>query len=175
MHKKVLTLIAVLCPVICWGIGGVWAQAEQLSGIPKEKIYAVALQESGMTHQDKLFRPWPWTINSPRGARRFNSKQEAYAEIKDLIAHGISNVDIGIMQINLYWHWNSIKDLDILDPTTNVLIAAQLLRSEMMKSNGNIPLSVARFHSRDPIAGANYQKAIFGLEEVINTQLGKSK
>ena len=47
--------------------------------------------------------------------------------------------DIGVMQINLYWHWNSIKDLDVLDPTTNVLIAAQLLRDEMKKSNGNIP------------------------------------
>ena len=175
MHKKVLALIAALCPVISWGLGGVWAQAEQLSGIPKEKIYAVALKESGMTHKDKLFRPWPWTINSPRGARRFASKQEAYAEIKDLIANGISNVDIGVMQINLYWHWNSIKDLDVLDPTTNVLIAAQLLRDEMKKSNGNIPLSVARYHTRDSIAGADYQKSVFGLEETIINQLGKSK
>ena len=171
MFIKNAILLTLAVPALCWSQGGSWDDAQRLSGVPKETIYAIALRESGMTYKDKLFRPWPWTVNSPRGSMRLASKEEAYREIKKLMLDGVTNIDVGLMQINVRWHWNTIKDLDILDPKVNLMTAANLLRNEMVASNGDVKKAVSRYHSRRKDAGAVYSFNVLNLENQVKSNL----
>ncbi len=63
------------------------------------------------------------------GARRYANKQDAEQALLNLIRKGIRNVDVGIMQVNLYWHGDKVaNDLALLDPRTNITVAARYLK-----------------------------------------------
>ena len=170
-----LRSIFVFLPLLVFCVGvratvagvGVWARAQDLSGVPSDKIYAIALQESGMRHPDGLFRPWPWTINSEEGAKRFGSKKEAYDEIKRLAKKGIRNIDVGLMQINLRWNWEGVANTDILNPEVNIMFAAKLLRQRMKSSNGDVDKAIALYHSKRELAGIGYKSSVLLFENQI--------
>jgi len=77
-----------------------------------------------MRWRDGTFRPWPWTLNINEGksgikpgARRYANKQAAEQALMHLISQGIRNVDVGIMQVNLYWHGDKVaNELSLLTP-----------------------------------------------------------
>lgn len=125
-----------------------WRWAEARTGVPAEKIYGIALQESGMRWQDGKVRPWPWTINSPKtGPMRFNSKKEAYEKIKELVKQGVYNIDLGMMQINLRHHWARVNGKDVLEPSVNIALSAEILREAMVSAGGDVPKAVGFYHT----------------------------
>lgn len=148
-------------------MANVWLQAEAISGVPHTKIYAMALKESGVAARDSKLRPWPWTLNSAQGSMRFKTKKEAYAAIKMLVEQGLTNIDIGVMQINLRWNWDLIKDKDILDPQTNVMVAASLLKAHMKTTKGDVRKSVALYHSRLEKNATVYEASVAEFEKAI--------
>jgi soluble lytic murein transglycosylase-like protein len=153
-------------------IGSFWEEGARVSGIPEQKLYAIAIQESGLKMKDGKIRPWPWTINSPEGARRFKTKEEAYAHIRELLQRGITNIDIGALQINLRWHWKRIRNRDILDPRTNILAASEILREELANTRGDIKRAVANYHSpRRLQKGAAYEASVANYEKWISASL----
>lgn len=153
-----------------------WKVAERTTGVAAEKIYAIALQESGMKWTDGRLRPWPWTINSPKtGAMRFPNKQAAYAKIRELVKEGVYNIDLGMMQINLFYHWDKINGRDILEPTTNVAVASVILRDAMSDANNDVDKAVAFYHTgakgpRD--RGSKYRKNVDRFEVAVLEQFG---
>ncbi|MDZ7712446.1 MAG: hypothetical protein U5L06_04740 [Rhodovibrio sp.] len=60
--------------------------------------------------------------------RYLPSKAAAIAEVRDLQARGVSNIDVGCMQVNLHWHGDAFESLEqAFDPAYNVAYAAAFL------------------------------------------------
>lgn len=120
---------------------------------------------------DGAVRPWPWTVNSPRGPRRFKNKHEALKYIRTLIEEeGVENVDIGMMQINVRWngHRTKYNVADLLEPETNIRVAAQILSEELQRSR-DLHLAVGRYHSPHKERAERYAGTVFSLLGPIKT------
>lgn len=139
-----------------------WATAARTVGADWRELYAIALQESQMAFSDGA-RPWPWTINSPvTGPLRFDSKEQAVAKVREILARGVENIDVGLMQINLRWHAHRVNyDVAVLfDPMTNIAIAAEILNENLARANGDFGRAVALYHSSNNDRGKRYAESV---------------
>lgn len=129
--------------------GDVWAQASARSGIPVRVLHGIALVESGRRWSDGAVRPWPWTLNSPEtGPKYFADRASAEAALRRLLARGVTNVDIGIMQINCGYHCNRVADpAQLLDADTNIQVAGDILLEYRQRKGGNIAATVGAYHA----------------------------
>jgi soluble lytic murein transglycosylase-like protein len=156
----------------------VWGVAASYAGINVATLYGIAVQESGMRWRDGSFRPWPWTLNINKskkgikaGPRRYANKEAAEQALKALIEEGIRNVDVGIMQVNLYWHGNKVSnELDLLDPKTNISVAASYLKA--LRAQNDIRKTVADYHApTNAVRGNSYANHVERFEKIINEKL----
>ncbi|MDO8827871.1 transglycosylase SLT domain-containing protein [Methylophaga sp.] len=156
----------------------VWGSAANYAGINVATLYSIAVHESGMRWRDGTFRPWPWTLNVNEGkhgikpgARRYANKQAAEQALLHLIRLGIRNVDVGIMQVNLYWHGDKVaNDTQLLDPKTNITVAAGYLKD--LNTKNNVSKTVADYHApSNPARGKAYVKHVKHYEKIINEKL----
>ena len=125
--------------------------AERTQAIPKHLLSAIALAESGRKHPalDKRM-PWPWTVMAEGQGRYLATKQEAIAEVRGLQARGIRNIDVGCMQVNLYYHPEAFFSLEqAFDPASNVAYAGRFLRS-LFADSGAWDEAAGRYHSATP-------------------------
>jgi hypothetical protein len=96
-------------------------RAELLTGVPAELLYGVAKVESGFGRD-----PWPWTVGDNGKPLTFYTMDEMLRYLK---RRPHDNLDIGVMQVNLRWHGDKIRDLrTIIHPWTNVMIGASILK-----------------------------------------------
>lgn len=153
----------------------VWGSAAASAGINVATLYGIAAQESGMYWDDGTFRPWPWTLNVNEekngiksGARRYTNRQSAEQALTYFISKGIRNIDVGIMQVNLYWHSDKVpNDLELLDPKTNISVAANYLKN--LKQKNGVGATVAKYHAPlNPERGYEYMKRVKHYESIIN-------
>lgn len=142
--------------------GTIFEKAGEETAVDPTLLYAVSLCESGFKAAgDDKRRPWPWTLRYPGGAFYAASKKNAELELKRLGQLGITSVDVGLMQINLRWHRDRIRDADILDPATNLRLGARILKEALNSSPENLALGIARFHSwTDAERQRNYSKRV---------------
>jgi L-alanine-DL-glutamate epimerase-like enolase superfamily enzyme len=87
-----------------------WGIAAKAAGVSAYDLYGIALQETKMRWGDGSVRPWPWTLvlNGPKAkSLRYGSKEETARALASFVAHGITNIDIGLMQVN--WKYNGHK------------------------------------------------------------------
>ncbi len=133
------------------------AQAEQDHRIPRQLLAGVSLAESGRWHRAKKESfAWPWTVTSGKKSRYFESRDAAIREVKHLRSHGVSNIDVGCMQINLYYHAAAFASLEeAFDPAANVAYAAKFL-GDLHAKTRSWTRSVARYHSSTPALGSAY-------------------
>lgn len=114
-------------------------------GVPPAIFYAVALAESGYT-KGGIYNPWPWTLNIEGNSQRFETLVHARTRLLHVVSEG-KHVDIGIMQVNSYWHRHRVSRLsDILDPYVNLNIAAEILVEQRQRSDGWWQ-AVGRYHA----------------------------
>lgn len=127
------------------------AQQEKLQAIPKHLLSAIALAESARAHPTFGKRmPWPWTVMAEGQGRYLPSKAAAIQEVRELQARGIRNIDVGCMQVNLYYHGDAFYSLDnAFDPVANVTYAGQFLR-ELYADSGSWPEAAGFYHSATP-------------------------
>jgi hypothetical protein len=125
--------------------------AERTQAIPKHLLSAIALAESGRKHPTLGKRmPWPWTVMAEGQGRYLATKQAAIDEVRQLQARGISNIDVGCMQVNLYHHPDAFFGLEqAFDPASNVAYAGRFLRS-LFADSGAWDEAAGRYHSATP-------------------------
>ncbi len=113
--------------------------------VPASILYAIALAESGYTKAG-IYNPWPWTLNVEGRAKRFQQADEALSSLLRSIREG-KHVDIGIMQVNSYWHHHRVNSLsDLLNPYVNLNKGAEILK-EQRKRSKNWWEAVGRYHA----------------------------
>ena len=137
-------------------------QAEKNYQIKPQLLQTIASVESGRWNEKLGKRiAWPWTIQANGRGYYYQTKQEAVAAIKQFYARGITNIDVGCMQINMRYHrhaFNSIEDT--LDPQKNVNYSAKFLLN-LYKNNGhNWQKTAMQYHSKNYQKGLSYKNRL---------------
>lgn len=90
----------------------------------------------------------------------FESKDLAIKFLKKLIQHGVTNVDVGCMQINVRWHGNNIQSPEqLFDEKTALRYGAKLLKTLSLEKGGWLQ-GILFYHSGDPKAQSRYLEKI---------------
>ncbi|HUL09349.1 MAG TPA: hypothetical protein VLV76_23660 [Candidatus Acidoferrum sp.] len=135
---------------------GLIRNAEKAQAIPEGLLKAIGFTESGRVTVDGRRVPWPWTVNADGQGYYFETKKDAIAFVQGLQARGISVIDVGCMQVDLYYHPNAFASLEAaFDPATNVAYAAKFL-NELKAETGDWGLATQYYHSRNASLGQAY-------------------
>lgn len=105
--------------------------------VPAKLFYAIILNESRSSLKfgsGKRVLPWPWTINHRGKSKYFQTRREAFDFVSTLIREQDYRFDIGLGQLNWYWHKDRFTNhWEAFDPYTNLSVAAQYLREQFDK------------------------------------------
>lgn len=136
----------------------------RLARLPKDLLTAVSLVESGRWDAGRQAKvAWPWTVTANGEGKFFPTKEAAVAEVRRLRAHGVRSIDVGCMQINLFYHPNAFPDLQTaFDPAANVAYAVEFLTA-LHGETGSWTAAATRYHSATPVHARRYQARV--LEE----------
>lgn len=146
------------------------AKAERRHALPDGLLVSIALVESG--RQDAvtgLTTPWPWTINSQGAGHFYDSAEDALRETGRLLAGGVSVIDVGCLQVDLYHHPHAFRTLAAaFDPETNADYAARHLLS-LRHRLGSWPAAAAAYHAGDPAQGVDYAARVLYYWKALHT------
>ena len=147
--------------------------AKQLN-IPGGLLQAISLKETGRWDQKRrMSYPWPWTVTAGGKGIYFATKKEAIHKVQILRQKGERNIDVGCMQINLFYHPNAFDNLDqAFNPLNNTRYAADFL-TNLYENNGSWNLAIERYHSGNTTRGTKYRKAVIHLKEQAAQSLSK--
>lgn len=130
-------------------------RAAAATGVPSSLLLCIALVESGRSTPQGI-QPWPWAVNVGGNSRYFANKREALEHLKRRLSQGITNIDVGTMQLNIKWHRQGFTTLEaMLDPHCNALYAARFLK-RLRGQHGSWAKAVAAYHSSQPKRGKAY-------------------
>ncbi|GFE79167.1 hypothetical protein GCM10011487_11670 [Steroidobacter agaridevorans] len=136
-----------------------YQHAASSADIPSTVLFAVALQESGMTVRGRLI-PWPWTLNTDGMPHRFRRRAEACAALRRALTQ-YRNVDVGLGQISVRYHGHRVGEpCELLDPYRNLAITAAILREHYTPGEDWL---VAIGHYHRPAGGepaARYRRSV---------------
>lgn len=135
--------------------------SERAQRIPQGLLAAISLVESGRgVGPGGSVVAWPWTINAGGQGQYFDTKDEAIAATRELIADGLRSIDVGCMQINLRYHPDAFASIEhAFDPARNVAYGASYLR-QLHRVQGSWPKAVERYHSSDDGRRADYREKV---------------
>lgn len=148
-----------------------WETAGARQRLDPVLLYAIAIVESGRDQADGI-APHPYAFNfQGRGSRFARDEREAQAILASRQDQG--RVDVGAMQISLRHHRHRVsKPEDLLDLTTNIEVAAAILRNAIDSAPGDLTLGVGRYHSyREDRARAYGELALTVYRNLIALQL----
>lgn len=124
---------------------------EQRNRIPRGLLSAIALVESDFK---------PYAVNIEGKPISASNKSEAVKTIKNALNSGITNIDIGIAQINYRWHKDNFKNIEeMINPVTNIEYAAKLL-SSLFKQHGTWHKAIKHYHSANPDYHRRYSRKV---------------
>jgi hypothetical protein len=140
------------------------AQQEKTANIPQHLLYALSLAETGRWDDERRESyAWPWTVTSGGAGKNFPTREAAIAEVRRLKAKGITNIDVGCMQVNLGHHGDAFGTIEhAFDPAANMAYAASFLR-QLFEETGSWTQATAYYHSRTPEKGEYYKSKVARL------------
>ncbi|MCT8873809.1 transglycosylase SLT domain-containing protein [Shewanella xiamenensis] len=145
--NKLIMLLFSLIPSMSFGVGfsSLVEQASQDTGVPSNIISKVCTHESKTFHNGKT-QPWPWTLNVSGKGYWFKSKMTAVVYAKLELMSGNSMIDVGICQINWYWHGGNFDSIEeLMNPKNNIYYAATYLKK--IKGGQSWEYAVGAYHS----------------------------
>lgn len=136
------------------------AEAGAEAGLPDGLLPAISLVESGRGTGNGGIAPWPWTLNEGGKGMYFDTREEALAYLADALARGVTNIDIGCMQLNWKWHSAGFASPEeMIDPTRNTRYAARFM-TELHSRLGSWEVAASAYHSTDPDRGRRYLEKV---------------
>jgi soluble lytic murein transglycosylase-like protein len=117
--------------------------------------------------------PWPWAINKSGKSIIPASQQEARAILNKTLIEGGRNIDVGLMQVNLYWHGHRVgKPEHLLNPVTNLQIGALVLAEAIQSAPHDLVLGIGRYHSwQNTEAAVSYGRRVLAVANQIRAVL----
>ncbi|MDC3081113.1 lytic transglycosylase domain-containing protein [Paracoccaceae bacterium] len=144
--------------------------AERRHGLPENVLLSISRVESGYQKVDGVRRAWPWTLNAGGDSAYFLTKEEALNSLKQRIKKGVTNIDIGCMQLNFRWHKKFFKNLsDMMNPEKNVDYGAKFLK-KLHQRHGSWEKAVKYYHSSKSKFNVRYYKKVKAVWQKENAQ-----
>ena len=113
-------------------------EQEERNNIPSGLLLAIATVESGSK---------PYALNIQGKSVIGRNKREAVDLIHEALAEGITNIDVGVMQLNVRWHRENFGSIEeMLEPKKNIEYAASFLLT-LYKKYGDWHKAVRLYHS----------------------------
>ncbi len=143
------------------------AAAETGRGTLPGLLLAIAKAESGRPIPPLPgLQPWPWAVNADGAAYYFDSKDAAVTWVTLALARGVSQIDVGCMQINLQSHPSAFSSIDqAFDPAANADYAARFMNQLHTDAGGNWFDAVGYYHSRTPALAADYRARVSAIAQ----------
>ncbi|MSO92617.1 MAG: lytic transglycosylase domain-containing protein [Rhodospirillales bacterium] len=137
------------------------SKLERSEGIPMHLLTAISLAESGRWDEtSRASAAWPWTVMAEGEGRFYDTKEQAVAEVRKLQRRGVSNIDVGCMQINLGYHGQHFANLEqAFDPAANTRYAAQYLK-QMYGTAKDWNQAAGFYHSTTPERTEHYKTKV---------------
>ena len=124
---------------------------EKQHHIPAGLLTAIANVESGFK---------PYAINIDGNSLFASNASEATKVVENALSQGVTNIDIGIMQINYRWHKKNFTNVkEMLNPKVNIKYAGELL-SSLRKKHGNWHKAIRYYHCALPTHYRKYSRKI---------------
>jgi hypothetical protein len=148
---------------------------ERSDRLPLQMLNAIGIVESGRINpQTGVVAPWPWAINIAGKGYMFDTAAAAIAAVQAAQAAGIQSIDVGCMQVNLFYHAHAFANLEeAFDPIANVRYAAKFLL-QLRAQMGGWASAVAAYHSATPAFGTSYARVVAAIWPLA-TQYGLSR
>lgn len=131
------------------------------TGVPTEIIKAVCTHESQSYYNGKR-QPWPWTLNIGGKGLWFKTKYSAvaYAELELMDGTEPVKLDVGMCQINWYWHGQGFASVGaLMDPRANIQYAANHLKN--LKKGKSWEYAIGAYHSpSNQVRAKKYASAV---------------
>jgi hypothetical protein len=133
----------------------------QIDQIPSGILRAISIVETGRWNAArKASFAWPWTVTAKGHGKYYPTKATAIHAVRTLQDRGVTNIDVGCMQINLHYHGEAFKTLnDAFDPKRNIAYAAKFL-GRLQKRENSWNRAIKFYHSSIPKRQAHYYKKI---------------
>lgn len=161
-------------PAMAGGVPDCEAMATRIGaaeGLPPGLLPAISRIESGR-RVGRIVRAWPWTLNHAGKGLYFETREDTLAYLRQTVAEGPRNIDVGCMQVNHYWHGENFPSVEaMLDPETNIRYAVRFLK-ELHARKGSWEAAVKHYHSPDPDRGARYHRAFETARAAIDPTAG---
>lgn len=124
---------------------------EKKHNIPSGLLKAIAEVESGLK---------AYAINIAGKSFITKSKLNASKIIRFYLRKGYTNIDVGVMQINMHWHRKYFASFEeMLTPKNNVEYAAKLL-TDLYSRHGDWQKAVRLYHSAKPYHHKQYSRKV---------------
>jgi soluble lytic murein transglycosylase-like protein len=156
-RKTIRTLLVILIASFsiqsCFAedLAALIAKTEQEHAIPSGLLKSIASVESGNK---------PYALNISGRTIVASSKEEAVKIVRAYQANGVTNIDLGLAQINLYWHGENFKSIEeMLEPKHNLEYAAKFL-SKLYQQHGSWNKAVRHYHSANPLYHIKYSRKV---------------
>lgn len=141
------------------------AEAGAEAGLPEGLLPAISLVEAGRGTGNGGIAPWPWTLNQGGKGMYFDTREEALAYLKQAVTEGVTNIDVGCMQLNWKWHAAGFATPeDMIDPARNTRYAARFM-VELYNRLGSWETAAAAYHSTTPDKGQRYLQKVMAARE----------
>jgi hypothetical protein len=145
-----------------------WVQVGKASGVDPLLLYSVALVESRSLLPGGEVAPTPWLF---RVNDHLILGERHHVQLEMAVASQLGSVvqDVGIMQVYYPMHRDAVRDpLTLLDPRTNISVAAKILRDGMHETRDPV-LGVGYYHSHTPDLARNYGEAVMTVYQRLKT------
>ena len=144
--------------------------SEKKYGLPENILLSISRVESGYQKVDGITRAWPWTLNAGGDSAYFQTKEVALGSLKSRIKKGVTNIDVGCMQLNYRWHKKFFKSLsDMISPTKNVDYGARFLK-RLHQRHGSWEKAVKYYHSSKSKFNVKYYRKVKAVWKRENNQ-----
>jgi hypothetical protein len=135
--------------------------AEYRYRLPAGLLFAISQVESGrpdpVMHR---LEPWPWTVEAEGKGVFFENKAQAVQWVKEAWGRGVTSIDTGCMQVNLFYHPDAFATLeDAFDPDRNADYAARFLL-QLHASTGDWQQATGFYHSQTLALAVSYRERI---------------
>ena len=129
--------------------------------LPQNVLQAIAQTESGRYDPGTGTKaPWPWTVTAQGAGHFFATRIDAVTYVRHLWLSGITSIDVGCLQVNLYYHPAAFATLEqAFDPATNADYAATFLVT-LHRPGTDWAMAIADYHSTDPVEGEGYLRRV---------------
>lgn len=153
--------------------GTVWETVAARHGLNPRLLYGVALQETRHAAGPATSSPWPYTLRGPDGPQFHRSQEDAAQALRQLLKrHRPLAIDVGLMQINLHWHGDQVaRPEQLLDPQTNLDLAARILAEAIRSAPGDLALGIGRYHQwQDANVARAYGRRVLRLVKALSAR-----